>query len=148
MTEFNKDMLKLENQMCFPLYAASKEVIRRYKPFLDPLDLTYTQYITLMILWEEQRMSVKALGERLYLDSGTMTPVLKKLEAKHYIRRSRATHDERSVEITLTEDGMALKEKAAHVPQYMQACVHLTPDERTQLQGLLAKLLRSLTDEE
>ena len=77
MSEINMDMQKLENQMCFPLYAASKEVIRRYKPFLDPLDLTYTQYITLMVLWDEQCMSVKALGERLYLDSGTMTPVLK-----------------------------------------------------------------------
>ena len=148
MSEINMDMQKLENQMCFPLYAASKEVIRRYKPFLDPLDLTYTQYITLMVLWDEQCMSVKALGERLYLDSGTMTPVLKKLEAKHFIRRSRAAQDERSVEITLTADGMALKEKAAQVPWHMQGCVHLTPEERIQLQHLLGKLLNGLTSEE
>lgn len=137
-------MLRLENQLCFPLYACSKEVIRRYKPFLDPLELTYTQYIALMVLWEKESMSVKDLGERLYLDSGTLTPVLKKLEAKHYIQRHRSEQDERSVIITLTEEGRALQEKASVVPMQMSACVALSPEERMQLYGLLQKMLASL----
>jgi len=141
------DPLKLENQLCFPLYAASKEVIRRYKPFLDPLDLTYTQYITLMVLWDEKKMSVKDLGERLYLDSGTMTPVLKKLERKQYIRRSRAPQDERSVIITLTDEGMALKEKATQIPGYMSGCIMLTRQEAEILHGLLSKILIGLENE-
>ncbi|MBE5776933.1 MAG: MarR family transcriptional regulator [Clostridiales bacterium] len=141
------DPLKLENQLCFPLYAASKEVIRRYKPFLDPLDLTYTQYITLMVLWDEKKMSVKDLGERLYLDSGTMTPVLKKLESKQYIRRSRAPQDERSVIITLTDEGMALKEKASQIPASMSGCIMLTRQEAEILHGLLSKILIGLENE-
>lgn len=137
-------MLRLENQLCFPLYACSKEVIRRYKPFLDPLELTYTQYIALMVLWEKKSMTVKDLGERLYLDSGTLTPVLKKLEAKHYIQRQRSEQDERSVIITLTEEGWALQEKASEVPMQMSACVVLSQEERMQLYGLLQKMLASL----
>ena len=147
MSETKFDPLKLENQLCFPLYAASKEVIRRYKPFLDPLDLTYTQYITLMVLWDEKKMSVKELGERLYLDSGTMTPVLKKLESKHYIKRSRAPQDERSVIITLTEEGMALKEKASNVPTSMRGCISLSKEESVMLHGLLSKILNTLVEE-
>jgi len=135
------EMLRLENQMCFPLYVCSKEVIRRYKPFLDPLDLTYTQYITLMVLWEKETIVVKDLGDRLYLDSGTLTPVLKKLEAKGYIERRRCAQDERSVIVTLTEQGRALQEKAGCVPQQMSACVVLTQEERAQLRGLLQKML-------
>lgn len=137
-------MLRLENQLCFPLYACSKEVIRRYKPFLDPLELTYTQYIALMVLWEKESMTVKDLGERLYLDSGTLTPVLKKLEAKQYIQRHRSEQDERSVIITLTEEGWALQEKASAVPMQMSACVVLSQEERMQLYGLLQKMLASL----
>ena len=137
-------MLRLERQLCFPLYACSKEVIRRYKPFLDPLELTYTQYIALMVLWEKKSMTVKDLGERLYLDSGTLTPVLKKLEAKHYIQRQRSEQDERSVIITLTEEGWALQEKASAVPKQMSACVVLSQEERIQLYGLLQKMLASL----
>ena len=89
-------MLKLENQLCFPLYACSKEIVRRYKPFLDPLDLTYTQYITMMVLWEKKAVTVKELGEKLYLDSGTLTPVLKKLESKGYLTRERSGKDEQN----------------------------------------------------
>lgn len=137
-------MLRLERQLCFPLYACSKEVIRRYKPFLDPLKLTYTQYIALMVLWEMESTTVKDLGERLYLDSGTLTPVLKKLEAKHYIQRHRSEQDERSVIITLTEEGRALREKASVVPRQMSACVALSPEERLQLYGLLQKMLASM----
>ena len=147
MSESVFDPLKLENQLCFPLYAASKEVIRRYKPFLDPLDLTYTQYITLMVLWDEKKMSVKDLGKRLYLDSGTMTPVLKKLESKQYIRRSRAPQDERSVIITLTDEGMALKEKASQIPASMSGCIMLTRQEAATLHGLLCKILMGLENE-
>ena len=148
MDEQHIDNLKLENQMCFPLYACSKEIIRRYKPFLGPLDLTYTQYLTLMALWEKQSISVKALGECLYLDSGTMTPVLKKLEHKGYITRTRAVQDERSVVIALTEEGLALKEKAQTIPARLSACVKLAPEEAATLHHLLRKLLSILESEE
>ena len=106
------EVLKLENQICFPLYACSKEIVKRYTPFLEEIDLTYTQYITMMVLCERKEISVKELGEYLYLDSGTLTPVLKKLEQKGYVSRARDTHDERVLNVTITEDGEALKEKA------------------------------------
>ena len=144
MDNRNYDMLKLENQLCFPLYACSKEIIRRYKPFLDPLDLTYTQYIALMVLWEKKSVTVKALGDCLYLDSGTMTPVLKKLESKGYISRTRSTEDERSVVVSLTEKGEALKEQAMHIPGQLDECVKLTREEAAQLQSLLYKILGTL----
>ena len=135
------EMLRLENQMCFPLYVCSKEVIRRYKPFLDPLELTYTQYIALLVLWEVGQITVKELGERLYLDSGTLTPVLKKLEAKGYINRVRSEVDERSVVISLTEVGWSLQEQAGQIPMQLSACVVLTEEERAQLRALLTKML-------
>jgi len=141
-----EEVLKLENQMCFPLYACSKEVIRRYKPYLDPLDLTYTQFITLMALWERGDATVKMLGDWLYLDSGTLTPLLKKLETKGYITRSRSHQDERSVIISLTEAGHALREKAEQVPHKLRACVRLAPEEAMQLHGLLKKLLGILQE--
>lgn len=144
MAENAFDPLKLENQLCFPLYAASKEIIRRYKPFLDPLDLTYTQYITLMVLWEKQCVSVKELGECLYLDSGTLTPVLKKLEAKGYIARKRSREDERIVFITITDAGMELKQRAAGIPMQLGACVRLAPEEAIKLHCLLHKVLDGL----
>ena len=99
------DCLKLENQLCFPLYACSKEIIRRYKPFLDELDLTYTQYLAMMVMWDRGEMNVKHLGECLYLDSGTLTPVLKKLESKGYVIRSRSREDERNLIVTITDKG-------------------------------------------
>lgn len=138
------DMLKLENQLCFPLYACSKEIIRRYKPFLDPLDLTYTQYIALLALWEKKKISVKALGDVLYLDSGTLSPVLKKLENKGYISRNRSPEDERSVFVTLTEKGRELQKTAASVPGRMAACVNLEPQEAAELHRLLGKVLAGL----
>ena len=144
MDNRNFDMLKLENQLCFPLYACSKEIIRRYKPFLDPLDLTYTQYIALMVLWEKKSVTVKALGDCLYLDSGTMTPVLKKLESKGYISRTRSTEDERSVVVSLTEKGEALKEQAMHIPGQLDECVKLSREEAAQLHSLLYKTLGTL----
>lgn len=144
MDNHHFDPLRLENQLCFPLYACSKEIIRRYKPFLDPLDLTYTQYIALMVLWQKKSISVKALGDCLYLDSGTMTPVLKKLESKGYITRTRSTEDERSVVIELTEKGEALKNEAVNVPGQLAELVKLDADEAAELHRLLYKVLDNL----
>ncbi|MBQ8567910.1 MAG: MarR family transcriptional regulator [Oscillospiraceae bacterium] len=141
MEDKNFDCLKLENQMCFPLYACSKEIVRMYKPHLDKLDLTYTQYIAMMVLWEKKELSVKALGKCLFLDSGTLTPVLKKLETKGYINRTRSADDERSLNVSVTEAGVLLKEKAAEVPRKMSSCINLSPDEALQLYTLLNKLM-------
>lgn len=135
------EMLKLENQLCFPLYACAKEIIKRYKPFLDKLDLTYTQYIAMMVLWEKRQVNVKSLGECLFLDSGTLTPVLKKLEAKGLIKRERSKEDERTLLVTITEAGDALREPASRVPVQMGECIQLTEDEARTLYGLLYKLL-------
>lgn len=144
MSEKKYDMLRLENQMCFPLYACSKEIVRRYKPYLDPLDLTYTQYITMMVLWEKKQVCVKELGEKLYLDSGTLTPVLKKLESKGYLNRARMECDERSLCVTLTDKGEALQKEACKVPIQMSGCVNLNEEEAVQLHHLLYKLLGQL----
>ena len=136
------EQLKLENQLCFPLYAAAKEVVRKYKPLLDELDLTYTQYITMMVLWEKESMNVKELGSMLYLDSGTLTPLLKKLEAKGYISRLRCKEDERNLIISITEKGEALKEKAAKIPQEMtEKWVNLSKEEIKSMYASLYKLL-------
>lgn len=140
----NIDMLKLENQLCFPLYACSKEIIRLYKPFLDPIDLTYTQYITMMVMWDKKTVSVKEFGEALWLDSGTMTPVLKKLEAKGFITRERSIKDERSVCVTITDKGEKLKFAAAEIPKKLGSCIKLTKEEAMQLHSLLYKVLSGL----
>ena len=137
------DALKLENQLCFPLYAAAREVVKRYRPYLDAIDLTYTQYITMMVMWEEREITVKALGEKLFLDSGTMTPVLKSLETKGYVTRKRSTTDERSVSVFLTDSGEALKEKAVDIPAKVAGCVGLDGEEALQLYGLLYKVLNT-----
>ena len=138
----NFEQLKLENQLCFPLYAAAKEVVRKYKPYLDELDLTYTQYITMMVLWEKEQLNVKELGSMLYLDSGTLTPLLKKLEAKGYVSRHRSQEDERNLNICITEKGEALKEKAASIPEEMtKKYVNLTKEEIRQIYHGLYKLL-------
>lgn len=135
------DALKLENQICFPLYAASKEVIKKYKPFLDELDITYTQYIAMMVLWEDKSINVKDLGNKLYLDSGTLTPVLKSLESKGFITRNRSKEDERVLIVELTEKGENLKKKAVKVPEQMSGCVSLDPEEAKMLYELLYKVL-------
>lgn len=142
----NYDGLKLENQLCFPLYACAKEIVRKYKPFLDDLDLTYTQYIAMMVLWEKKQMNVKELGESLYLDSGTLTPLLKKLEAKGYVCRERSKTDERNLVITITKEGEELKEQAVNVPMQMGSCMKLTPEESAQLYRLLYKVLGCIGD--
>ena len=141
------DSLKLKNQLCFPLYAASREIVRMYTPYLTPLDLTYTQYIAMMVIWEQKSVLVKELGRILHLDSGTLTPVLKKLEARGYITRRRLPGDERNVVIEPTEDGMTLRERAKSVPAQVGKCVGLLPDEAVTLYTLLYKLLGSLESE-
>lgn len=138
------DTLKLENQLCFPLYAVSKEIVRRYKPFLDELDMTYTQYITMMVLWEHKELTVKELGSYLYLDSGTLTPLLKTMEKKEWVNRCRSKEDERVLHVSITPKGEALKEKAVLVPEKMTQCVKLKPEEAQQLYGLLHKILDNL----
>ncbi len=138
----NEDVLKLENQLCFPLYACSKEIVKRYKPFLDHIKLTYTQYITMMVLWEHEVMSVKQLGERLYLDSGTITPVVKRLEALGYVKRQRSIEDERSVNVHLTEVGRQLKEEASSIPLKMSESLNLTAEEAAMLYRILYKILK------
>ena len=141
MSNLKYDVLKLENQLCFPLYAAAREVVKRYRPHLDAIDLTYTQYITMMVMWEEKEITVKALGEKLFLDSGTMTPVLKSLEAKGYVTRKRSTTDERSVSVFLTDSGEELKEKAVDIPAKVAGCTNLTAEEGMQLYRILYKIL-------
>lgn len=138
------DCLKLENQLCFPLYACAKEVVRAYKPYLDELDLTYTQYITMMVLWEKRQMNVKEIGERLYLDSGTLTPLLKKLENKGYICRSRSKEDERNLMVEVLPDGEALREKAVHIPEKMGECLCLSDGEAKEVYDTLYRMLDSL----
>lgn len=138
------EQLKLENQLCFPLYACAKEIVRKYKPFLDPLDLTYTQYITMMVLWEEKQVTVSELGKKLYLDSGTLTPLLKKLESKSYITRERQKDDERVVTISITQNGENLKEQAKDIPLKLGNCVNLDPSEAKQLFTSLTKLLSNI----
>ena len=137
------EVLKLEHQICFPLYACSKEIVKRYTPFLDEIDLTYTQYITMMVLWEHREMNVKELGRYLYLDSGTLTPVLKKLEQKGYVIRKRDTRDERVLNVTVTEAGMLLREKAVEVPAKIGGCVSLDLEEAVLLQKILQKILQN-----
>ncbi|MBR6800921.1 MAG: MarR family transcriptional regulator [Eubacteriaceae bacterium] len=138
------DALKLENQICFPLYAASREVVKRYRPFLDEINLTYTQYIVMMVLWEDKKISVKELGKKLYLDSGTLSPVLKSLEAKGFVTRERCMQDERILIAEITEAGMAVKAKAEGVPDEVARCVCLSADETKQLYELLYKVLGGL----
>ena len=140
------DALKLENQLCFPLYVCAKEVVRRYRPLLEPLGLTYTQYIAMMAFWEHKTLTVGRLGELLHLDSGTLTPVLKKMEKSGWIRRERSRTDERQTIVTLMPDGEALREKAAEVPQQMMQCVSLESDEAVQLYTLLYKLIDSMSN--
>ena len=139
--ESGYEMLKLENQVCFPLYVCSKEIIRKYRPFLDPLGITYTQYITMMALWEKGEMTVKDLGSELHLDSGTLTPLLRKLEEKGFVDRIRDPNDERSVIVKITDEGLALRDKVKHVPEDIGSCIELSPEEGLALFTLLNKLM-------
>lgn len=141
MSDPRFEALKLKNQLCFPLYAASREVIKKYRPCLEALDITYTQYIVMMVLWEESKLNMRELGQRLFLDSGTLTPVLKSLEKKGYIVRRRSEEDERVLTVEITPEGEALREQAADIPGRMASCVNLDPEESAQLYTLLYKML-------
>lgn len=136
--------LKLEDQLCFPLYVASKEIIRKYRPYLNKLNLTYTQYITMMVLWENDEINIKELGERLYLDSGTLTPLLKALENKGFIKRSRDLNDERNVVIKLTKKGINLKEKASSLSNNVASCIKLNNKEAKDFYVALYKIINNL----
>ncbi len=133
--------IRLENQLCFPLYVCSKEIVRRYKPYLDELNLTYTQYIAMMVLWEEREVTVTELGKQLFLDSGTLTPLLKKLEQKGFVTRKRMESDERNVCISITDKGDRLKEEAVRIPEKMSCCISLNPEEVKTLYTILQKVL-------
>lgn len=141
------DGLLLENQLCFPLYAASKEIVKKYRPYLDKLGLTYTQYITLMVMWEKKQISAKNLGSILYLDSGTLTPVLKSLESKNLIKRTRGTDDERLLILSISEKGEALKKQATEIPETIAKCVNLDTNEALELYRLLYKILDDIKAE-
>lgn len=146
MSDADYTNLRLENQLCFPLYVCSKEIVRRYTPYLDPLGLTYTQYITMMALWEYGTMSVTGLGEKISLDSGTLTPLLKKLEDKGYVIRERNKRDERSVQVKITEEGYALREEAKGIPAAMGSCIDISMEDAKELYRLLHKLMDNLDE--
>ena len=141
------DSLRLKYQLCFPLYACARETIKLYKPHLDELGLTYTQYIAMMVLWEKKAVTVKELGAELFLDSGTLTPLLKKMEAKGLLTRRRSTDDERSLIVSLTPEGEALKERALQVPKEMLKYFPLEQEEGELLYKLLYKLLDSIPED-
>ena len=145
--EQKDEILKLSNQLCFPLYACGKEIVRKYKPILDKFDLTYTQYIVLLVLWENDNLSVKEIGEKIYLDSGTLTPLIVKLEKKGYIKKKKNLDDERGLIISLTKKGLELKDDIVQVPQYISKCVNLSEEEAITLYKLLYKVLGGLEDE-
>ncbi|ULJ64566.1 MarR family winged helix-turn-helix transcriptional regulator [Wielerella bovis] len=134
------EQLKLSNQICFPLYALSKEITRQYTPFLDTLDLTYPQYLVMLVLWEFGEQSVGEIGDKLHLDSGTLTPLLKCLQSKDLIARTRSQTDERTVIITLTNQGRALEHQAVNIPNQVADCLTLTADEVAVLQKIASQL--------
>lgn len=149
MMEIDKDRydsIRLENQLCFPLYACAKEVVRRYRKPLKPLGLTYTQYIVMMILWEFGGMTEGELGRKVNLDSGTLAPLLKRLEKQGLVNRIRPASNERKLFLSLTDKGQALKEKAVEVPPAMRDCIGLDQDEMLQLKYLLDKALRKMEE--
>lgn len=141
------ERLLLKNQLCFPIYLCSKEITRKYRPLLEKLDLTYTQYIVMMYFWENKSSNVKELGKALLLDSNTLTPLLKKLESKGYIKRTRNKLDERNLELTLTKKGEQLKEEALTIPVCMEKCINLSEKEATTLYTLIYKVLNNVEEE-
>ncbi len=134
--------LKLENQLCFALYTGARTIVRKYKPFLDPLGLTYTQYIVMLVLWEQDNIPLKDLGERLMLDSGTLTPLIKKLEKQGLLKRERGQSDERFISIVLTQEGRRLKEKASEVPYQIASSLRLTVEQAIDLKLRLDQFIQ------
>ena len=144
MTQTNENCLRLEDQLCFPLYACAKEVVRQYREPLEELNLTYTQYIVMMVLWEFGGMTEGELGRKVHLNSGTLAPLLKRLDKAGYINRNRPDNNERKLYLSLTEKGMQLKEKAKNVPLQMQGCIPLSEDELLLLRDLLNRALAGM----
>jgi DNA-binding MarR family transcriptional regulator len=138
------ESLKLENQICFPLYSASNAIVRAYRPYLNELDLTYLQYMVLMVLWEENKLNVKELGQRLKLDSGTLTPLLKRLALKGLVERTRSDKDERSRIISITSEGQKLHKKAESIPEKLSCKVGLEKQQLVQLRLLCQQVLSAL----
>ena len=136
-----REAMKLANQLCFPLYAAARNVIGLYSPYLKPLGLTYTQYLVFLVLWERDGLTVTEIGERLMLDNGTLSPLLKKLEQEGYLERRRSREDERVVSVMLTETGKALQERAKDVPAKVASCLDLPAEKAQALYALLYELL-------
>lgn len=145
MTQTTADCPRLDDQLCFPLYACAKEVVRRYRKPLEELNLTYTQYVVMMVLWEHGGMTEGQLGEKVYLESGTLAPLLKRLEKAGYIHRERPANNERKLYLSLTEKGEALKEKAKRVPDAMQGCIPLPEEDLLLLRDLLNRALKGMT---
>ena len=137
----NYDVLKLENQLCFPLYAASRDVIKQYKTSLDNLDLTYTQYIVMLVLWDRKQITTKEMGRILHLDSGTLTPLLKKMEGKGLVSRKRSEFDERNLTVTITDKGLSLRDEAIEIPNQIAQCNVLDEEETATLYKLLYKIM-------
>lgn len=137
------EAMKLVNQLCFPLYAASRSVISLYTPWLKPLGLTYTQYIVFLVLWEKDGITVGEICEKLMLDNGTLSPLLKKMQQAGFIERKRSEVDDRMVLITLTDEGRALQEKAKDVPGKVASCIDLPPEKTKMLYSLLYELLEN-----
>ena len=136
------DNLKLENQLCFPLYVCSKEIIKRYKPFLEQIDLTYTQYIVMMVMWEEKEITFRDLVKKLYLESNTLTPVLKKLEDKKLIKRKKKTGNDKNILLSSTKKGIDLKEKAKQVPKELEKCIAISEEDRNTLKEMLNRIIK------
>lgn len=138
------DSIKLDNQVCFSLYATSREIIKLYKPFLDKFNLTYTQYVAMLVLWEDEKSTVKDIGKRLHLDSGTLTPLLKKIESMGLVKRYRDVNDDRVVVVELTEEGRMLKEEVLEVPHEMACKINMSREELIDLKKKLDNLLRAI----
>ncbi|MCR5202409.1 MAG: MarR family transcriptional regulator [Lachnospiraceae bacterium] len=143
----NYDALKLENQLCFPLYAASREITKKYTPFLKKLGLTYTQYVVMLVLWDEKTTTVGSLCKKLYLDTGTLSPLVKTMEKKELLTRKRSENDERKVYITITKKGEALKEKAKDIPYSVGSCISLSPEDASNLYRILYSILDTDVEE-
>lgn len=141
------DCIRLDNQLCFPLYACAKEVVRQYRKPLDEIGLTYTQYVVMMVLWENGGMTEGELGKRVYLDSGTLAPLLKRLEKQGLVNRIRPDNNERKLFLTLTEEGEAMKEKAVMIPEAMKGCIPLAEEDMVLLRDLLTRALAGMGQE-
>ena len=135
---------KLENQLCFPLYVIAKEIIGLYRPFLDEIDITYPQYLVMMVLWEKDGLTINQVGEKLYLDSGTLTPLLKRLEAKGFVIRKRKKEDERVVEVFLDQAGKDLQHRACEIPAKMQEKLNLSSEDLLELKETIQKILNKI----